>query len=1504
MIITAQINGLILDKRSGGAPPHPRCDWGSRNPKFPKISDYGVTATINVRNENKTKVKINFIKWFSKTFPKSFGGWATWPDEFDMVGRFVRFGVVWIGAWVDGVEQISDFLKLIRLLGWINDAWSGISLSLIRKNRNKSFKSVKSLSPLVHLNSSHSKKTNNWPRRTNNKKRRKVKISKKKSYKIKSASENKIEGVGDSATVREKNGVSVVMKFYVVTKIMISLTIYLLLLCQSVERNPGPKTGAPSMSILTFNTNGLRDKLKLKRLLMKINPIIDKGGIALLQETHIVDTGYLKSIWKNKFSSNGVSTNSAGVITLFNNDFEILEEFSDHEGRQLIIAIKKEDCKYIVVNTYYPNDHRTSLKFANDLYEQILRIQQNYPEFEVIYTGDLNTCLSNEDCMNRNRSKTEELLSTLISENNRVIEVVDAYRCIRPNDGYTWKRGDCYSRLDYVFLSKSLTSKITKVKIDWAFDTSDHAALEVELKVDVTPKKGPGLIKINTTILEDPNLTKQIGEEIELMMTQIDNNWDPHLRLEFLKVCIRSAIASKVMENRKFMRRDILDCEEEINQIEDLKINILKMKKVNPMENSNICSIDTATNKLRNKLQNLRKDLSNAMSFVSRAKWFEYGEKSNKFFLNLNKSRQRQKLISSIRCNGKEHHGQADVSECVKSFYQKLYSKYPNPEEDENNFYRFCPKLSVPDQDFMDERLTMAQLEKALYSCKDSAPGPDGIPYLVYKKFWNITGKVILEAWNYSLESGKLTASHRESIITLLPKDGKDKMDIKNWRPITLSNCDSKIITKALAMKMSKILDSIIDPSQTAYVPGRSVADNLRSNFFLKEYCRKENKNSVLLSLDAKKAFDSVDHEYITRTLKAYGFGPAFITTFQILYKDISARILVNGFTTDSIPILRGVKQGDALSCSIFIICIDPLLRNINKNKLIKNIKVKGKNDICFKAAAYADDVSVVCGDDGESIQQVFVEYERLTKRSGLELNADKTEMLMLNTIDRRVMHFEYNDEQFQITTVNKLKICGLYFCSSLESEYEHNVLEKITMLSNKIRAWSHRHLTMEGKSLIVKTFGLSQMIYNMQTYRIKSEDLINVERIIFKFLWSNSELQNGVDRIKRSIMKNDYSKGGMCITDVDCLNKSLKLKQFIRASNSKHAISKIQTFLTGSVFIRNEYNKVIQHEAVSEIAMETVNILADHNRSSYINLTSEEYENDRLLINDVASINLATYFKRRKEALVSCMLLKLTKSGIQTLADLTQSYEYEQDRNKCRTMEIIMKYIPIKLIEITRCFNEDINSDEGKLEYIKNSTNSWYNINDLSVKELQKMLKIATKKVESLIVKEKLNINEFDDNNVIRFRSMCKNPKMRNIYFRLIHNDFFTHSRMKRYKMTMNDKCPRCDKVEDTRHMLWDCTQARNIWNKYNNLVRKVNIAEEATLNYEQIFTPGKNPAMCMIKIKIIQELIQIERPKNWTDENINKICDDLLKTERYNAMVSRTIPKFQVKWKMILNM
>ena len=798
-------------------------------------------------------------------------------------------------------------------------------------------------------------------------------------------------------------------------------------------------------------------------------------------------------------------------------------------------------------------------------------------------------------------------------------------------------------------------------------------------------------------------------------------------------------------------------------------------------------------------------------------------------------------------------------------------------------------------------------LQEALSTCKDTSPGPDGIPYLIYSKYWKLMGPILLEAWKHSVRTGTLPTSHLESIITLLPKEGKDTKDIKNWRPITLSNCDSKIITKALSLKTSKVLESIIDPSQTAYVPGRSISDNLRTNFFYKNYCSQNKIDSVLISLDAKKAFDSVDHKYIERTLTAYGFGQGFVRIFQTLYRNITARILINGFTSESIKIERGVKQGDALSCAIFIICIDPLLRNLNKNGKIEEIKLRSNNnirdEINYKGAAYADDISIICKKSQDCIQEVFYEYEKLTKRSGLELNADKTEILNLNSKERDRVQFNYNESSFTIKTVDKIKICGLYYCSNIQEEYQLNVLEKIKKLGLKIKLWTNRHLTMEGKVLIVKTFGLSQIIYNMQSYRFDNAELISTERMIFKFLWSTKENQNGIDRIKRSIMKNDYSKGGMKVTDVESLNRSLKLKQFFRAHKSNHAISKIQMLVSTKPgerkSIYQEYQTITNEESICNSAQDTLNIIIDYNRESYKHISPEEYETDKNLIDEVSSINLKTFLKRKKKVFLLCILKPLTAIGIETLGELTQAYEYETDDKLSKTMRIITAAFPKHLVDISKCFSADINMNSEKLNYMQIAPNNRKEINSIIVKEFQITLKNALKKIEEQDFKMKLGVENFEEDNITKFRNNCKNPKLRNIFFRLVHNDFFTHVRMKKYKMTENERCPRCGESEHSKHLLWECTHVQKIWTLYNELMTQLNLTKETVNKYDEIFTAGRSEVTNLVKIRVIQELIQIERPKHWDMNNLKKIVKELVEIELYNAKKNRTVGKFEQKWK-----
>ena len=143
-----------------------------------------------------------------------------------------------------------------------------------------------------------------------------------------------------------------------------------------------------------------------------------------------------------------------------------------------------------------------------------------------------------------------------------------------------------------------------------------------------------------------------------------------------------------------------------------------------------------------------------------------------------------------------------------------------------------------------------------------------------------------------------------------------------------------------------------------------------------------------------------------------------------------------------------------------------------------------------------------------------------------------------------------------------------------------------------------------------------------------------------------------------------------------------------------------------------------------------------------------------------------------------------------------------------------------------------------------------------------------------------------YNNNGIVRFREQCKNVKLRSIFFRLIHNDFFTHERMKRYKMTNDDKCPRCGNIETSEHLLFECVHALKIWSFFNTVMKGLNNKDDQVTKYDEVFDVGYSKVTMIIKIKTIQILIQIDRPMNWTILRYSNKINEIIKLEMHSTL------------------
>ncbi len=141
----------------------------------------------------------------------------------------------------------------------------------------------------------------------------------------------------------------------------------------------------------------------------------------------------------------------------------------------------------------------------------------------------------------------------------------------------------------------------------------------------------------------------------------------------------------------------------------------------------------------------------------------------------------------------------------------------------------------------------------------------------------------------------------------MLKKD-KDPLDCASYRPISLLNCDVKILAKVLASRLEDVLPTVISPDQTGFIKNRQSFFNIRRLLNV-VYFQHQSVPECVVSLDAEKAFDRVEWEYLFLVLEKFGFGPAFLSWIKLLYSAPSAVVLTNGLSSQPFNLHRGTGR-------------------------------------------------------------------------------------------------------------------------------------------------------------------------------------------------------------------------------------------------------------------------------------------------------------------------------------------------------------------------------------------------------------------------------------------------------------------------------------------------------------------------------------------------------------------------------------------------------------------
>ena len=541
-------------------------------------------------------------------------------------------------------------------------------------------------------------------------------------------------------------------------------------------------------------------------------------------------------------------------------------------------------------------------------------------------------------------------------------------------------------------------------------------------------------------------------------------------------------------------------------------------------------------------------------------------------------------------------------------------------------------------------------------------------------------------------------------------------------------------------------------------------------------------------------------------------FGLAdFVPIFKTLYKDLRSDIIINGKIATGYKLLRGVKQGDALSCILFIMCMEPLLRNIDESQNIEQLDSVALESPLPKSYAYADDVNVVLKNNPNGLQEIFNEYGRLTRASGLELNADKTEIMQLNRRnlnenDVMELSFDINycGREYRLKTCKKIKVNGISFQQNLETLKNENVDSAVKRIDATLKRWAARHLSTLGKILIAKTFGISQVIYIMQTFELNDDHFKRINKVLYKFIWNRHyAAAKAPERIKREITNKPVHLGGLGMLDIIALDKGLKLRALARLFDTRHPF----LALIRDKIDWEDYFHPISRQGSDGMSCEGIKILRELRRNT---LEGEWVGNDRKAIAVIKNIRLEKIISNVGKNSIAYFTAR--RSGATKVRDLNLNLN-----GLGRFITNDLRRILERVIGLPEDNNFILTGNYKTCFVMKNK---FVDMRKFTNKELRNAL-VSSKPIEIFKSGVVLTTNE-SINWGAKLRKVTS-VRHRNTLLRVIHAEVYTKERQHRFGLSDPPNCAKCGELEDLEHKLFRCDYAKRIWDRAIPLTNKL---------------------------------------------------------------------------------
>ncbi|KAL2246058.1 UNVERIFIED_CONTAM: hypothetical protein Sindi_2874000 [Sesamum indicum] len=421
----------------------------------------------------------------------------------------------------------------------------------------------------------------------------------------------------------------------------------------------------------------------------------------------------------------------------------------------------------------------------------------------------------------------------------------------------------------------------------------------------------------------------------------------------------------------------------------------------------------------------------------------------------------------------------------------------------------------------------------------DKAPRPDGYSSGFFKAAWPVVGQEVTKAVLKFFSTGKLLKQVNSTLLALIPKV-HTPMTVGDFRPISCCNVLYKIIAKLLVQRLSVVLDKIISPCQGAFIPGRSIRDNiLLTQELLTGYNQVRLPPRCTLKVDIRKSYDTVEWDFLLAVLQLFGFPQTFTRWIQECVAAFS--IGLNGNPHGFFIGARGLRQGDPLSLYLFVLVMEVLrlgLLQLIEQDLQFSYHWKCEPAKVFQLG-FADDLLLFCRADLDSLRILKRGLDRFLEWSGLRLNVQKSHVIISRSAqgwkDQILAIMGFQEGQLP------MRYLGLPLLSSRLSISDCQPL--LLNIDARTNGWEGISLSYAGRIQIIKSVRSAMSIYWASAFILPKAIIKQIEKRFRTFLWKGTSTSGYVKVTWKDVCK-PINEGGQGIKDIVIFNRSLIAKK------------------------------------------------------------------------------------------------------------------------------------------------------------------------------------------------------------------------------------------------------------------------------------------------------------------------------------------------------------------------